>query len=115
MASEARTLPSSFRDPSGFLFDREGGLYRQVNRIYKDHYDQLLSSGLYKALTERGLLVRHDEIDISPPDPQLAYKIIKPRLVPFISYPSEGCFTQLKEAALAMLRIQKTTFEFWML
>ena len=114
MSNEPRTLPSSFRDPSGFLFDREGVLYRQVNRIYKDHYDQLLSSGLYKVLTERGLLVPHDEVDVSPPDPQLAYQVIKPRLVPFISYPYEWCFSQLKEAALAMLKIQKTAFDFGM-
>jgi len=103
--------PASFRDPSGFLFEREGGLYRQVNRSYQGDYDLLFSSGLYKALTERGLLVRHDETDVPPPDPQLAYKILKPQLVPFISYPYEWCFTQLKEAALATLKIQKTAFE----
>ncbi|MDH4272415.1 MAG: class I SAM-dependent methyltransferase [Candidatus Aminicenantes bacterium] len=114
MPNESQALPSSFRDPSGFLFEREGSLYRQVNFIYKDHYDQLLSSGLYKALTEREVLVHHDEVEISPPAPQLAYKIIKPRLVSFISYPYEWCFTQLKEAALVMLKIQKTAFDFGM-
>ncbi len=114
MPNEWQAQPSSFRDPSGFLFEREGGLYRQVNSVYKDHYDQLLSSGLHKALTERGLLVHHDEVDISPPDPPLAYKIIMPRVVSFISYPYEWCFTQLKEAALAMLKIQKTAFDFGM-
>jgi len=114
MPGEWRALPSSFRDPSGFLFEREGTLYRQVNRSYKDHYDLLLSSGLYKALTEQGLLVRHDEVDISPADPQLAYKIIKPQVVSFISYPYEWCFTQLKKAALATLKIQKTAFDLGM-
>ena len=114
MPGEWRALPSSFRDPSGFLFEREGELYRQVNRYYQDDYDLLLSSGLYKALTEQGLLVRHDEADISPPDPQLAYKIIKPQVAPFISYPYEWCFTQLNEAALATLKIQKTAFDFGM-
>src|SRR4030042_6611203 len=114
MPSESWTLPSSFRDPSGFLFEGEGGLYSAVHRIYKDHYDQLLSSGLYKALTERGLLVRHDEVDLPPPDPRLAYKVIKPQVFSFISYPYEWCFTQLKEAALATLKIQKTAFDFGM-
>ena len=114
MPNDSRILPSSFRDPSGFLFDREGALYRQVNRVYKDHYDLLVSGGLYRALTEQGLLVPHDEVEIPPPDPQLAYRVIKPRLVSFISYPYEWCFTQLKEAALATLRIQKTAFDFGM-
>jgi hypothetical protein len=114
MPNESQTLPGSFRDPSGFVFEREGRLYRQVNNVYKDNYDQLLSSGLYKALTEQGLLVRHGEVDLSPPDSHLAYKIIAPRRVSFISYPYEWCFTQLKEAALVMLKIQKTAFDFGM-
>jgi ribosomal protein L11 methylase PrmA len=114
MPGDEGALSSSFRDPSGFLFEREGVLYRQINRSYQDHYDLLLSSGLYKALTEQGLLVRHEELDISSPAPQLAYKIIRPQLVPFISYPYEWCFSQLKEAALATLKIQKTAFDFGM-
>jgi ribosomal protein L11 methylase PrmA len=114
MPNESPALPSSFRDPSGFLFNREGVLYRQVNRVYRDHYDLLLSSGLYKALTEQGLLVRHEEVDISSPDPQVAYKILRPQLIPFISYPYEWCFSQLKEAALVTLRIQKMAFDLGM-
>jgi hypothetical protein len=111
MPDESRTLPSSFRDPSGFLFEREGELYRQVNGVYREHYDHLLSSGLCKKLTEQGLLVPHEEVDLPPPDPERAYKILKPRRVPFISYPYEWCFSQLKDAALATLRIQKTAFD----
>jgi len=41
------TLGASFRDPSGFVFEREGVIYRQVNRSYAADYDRLLSSGLY--------------------------------------------------------------------
>jgi len=111
MPSDSPALPSSFRDPSGFLFERDGCLYRQVNKRYRDDYDLLFSSGLYKVLTERGLLVPHAEADVSPPDPDPAYKVIRPELVPFISYPYEWCFSQLKEAALATLKIQKTAFE----
>jgi hypothetical protein len=111
MPDETLTLPSSFRDPSGFLFKREGRLYRQVNGVYREHYDYLLSSGLYRKLTEEGLLVPHEEVDLPPPDPERAYRILKPRLVPFISYPYEWCFGQLKDAALATLRIQKTAFD----
>src|SRR5690606_1323025 len=36
-----------------------------------------------------------------------AYKVIQPHVVPFISYPYEWCFSQLKDAALLTLRIQK--------
>jgi hypothetical protein len=104
---EDRTHPGSFRDPSGFLFTRDGVLYRQVNVSYREHYDLLIQSGLYNNLTESGLLVRHEEAGISPADPRQAYKILKPERVPFISYPYEWCFSELKDAALATLEIQK--------
>jgi hypothetical protein len=39
MMSSQNNLASSFRDPSGFMFRRDGTLYRQVNKHYKDEYD----------------------------------------------------------------------------
>ena len=52
-----RRVGASFRDPSGFLFIRENVLYRQVNQVYRLHYDQLMSSQLYTRLVEAGLLI----------------------------------------------------------
>jgi hypothetical protein len=40
-----------------------------------------------------------------------AYKVIEPKLLPFITYPYEWCFSQLKDAALTTLAIQKKSFE----
>ncbi|MEW5819696.1 MAG: SAM-dependent methyltransferase [Cyanobacteriota bacterium] len=107
-------LNSSFRDPSGFLFFKNNVLYRQVNKIYKEDYDYLLSSGLYKSLVDSKLLVSHDEVDISIAKKENAYKVIKPELVPFISYPYEWCFSQLKDAALLTLQIQKKALDYGM-
>ena len=101
------TLDSSFRDPSGFLFIREGVLYRQVNRAYAENYARLMESGLYAKLVKAGLLIPHTEANIDPPAPELAFKVICPERVPFISYPYEWSFGQLKDAALATLSIQK--------
>ncbi len=56
-------LGASFRDPSGFLFTRQGNLYRQVNQSYQLHYDALMSSGLYERLVKGGLLIPHQEVD----------------------------------------------------
>ena len=111
---QSAKLGASFRDPSGFLFRREGVLYRQVNESYRDSYDQLVGSGLYQALIESGLLVPHEEIDVEPYDPGPAYRVIKPESVEFISYPFEWSFSQLKDAALATLKIQKKALEFEM-
>lgn len=101
---------SSFRDPSGHVFSRDGQLRRQVNESYAADYDHLMASGLYDALTRRGLLVQHDEVQ-EPPDRGQAYKVLQPELVPFVSYPFEWAFSQLKAAALATLAIQRAAVE----
>ena len=104
-------VASSFRDPSGFVFYNENQLYRQINTCYRHHYDQLISSGLYAALLSTGLLIQHDEVELTAPEPELAYKIIKPAHLEFISYPYEWCFSQLKAAALATLQIQEIALQ----
>ncbi|MBI2832065.1 MAG: class I SAM-dependent methyltransferase [Chloroflexi bacterium] len=108
----SQVVAGSFRDPSGFLFLQDGVLFRQVNAIYKENYDRMMGSGLYRNLTAAGLLIEHEEATIRPPRLELAYKVIRPELVPFISYPYEWCFSQLKDAALTLLRTQKTCLDF---
>jgi ribosomal protein L11 methylase PrmA len=98
---------SSFRDPNGFIFVREGALYRQVNQSYASEYSQLMESGLYNKLTEAGLLVPHVETDLPPAESALAFKVIQPEYISFISYPYEWSFGMLKAAARATLSIQK--------
>jgi len=108
-------VSSSFRDPSGFLFVAEdGNLYRQINITYQQNYEMLMSSGLYHKLSNTGFLVAHRETELSFRRDELAYKIIRPDLVPFISYPYEWCFSQLKDAALLTLSIQKMALEYGM-
>ncbi len=105
--SNSLPLPASFRDPSGFLFRRDGILYRQVNHSYSEHYDLLMDSGLYQGLVDARLLIPHQEVDIAPHDPELAYKVLCPEELRVISYPYEWSFSQLKDAALATLKIQR--------
>jgi hypothetical protein len=42
---------------------------------------------------------------------QNAYKVLKPKLIPFVSYPYEWCFSQLKDAALTTLKIQRIALD----
>ena len=100
-------VPGSFRDPSGSLFLLDGSIYRRVNPSYREHYDRLISSGLYENLAGAGLLVPHEEVEVSHALAIGAYKTLKPERIPFISYPYEWCFSQLKDAALTTLEIQK--------
>ena len=109
-------ISSSFRDPSGFLFIENGTLFRSVSRRYQQHYDHLIRSGLYNKLVEDGLLIPHREIDPGtiehfPESIEDNYKIIKPERVPFISYPYEWCFSQLQDAALTTIKIQKQALD----
>jgi len=98
---------ASFRDPSGFLFRRDGRLLRQVQASYAEDYDRLLGGGLYEELTGARLLVPHLELDGEPASRGDAYRILEPEPIRFISYPYEWCFSQLQDAALCTLEIQQ--------
>ncbi|HEY3862781.1 MAG TPA: SAM-dependent methyltransferase [Verrucomicrobiae bacterium] len=100
-----KAVGASFRDPSGCVVEHEGEFLRVVRPAYAENYDFLLKSGLYRVLTAQGLLIPHEEIE--QPAAEGVYKVLRPRQVPFISYPYEWCFSQLRDAALATLAIQK--------
>ena len=102
---------SSFRDPAGFVFTRDGVLYRQVNQQGRAEYELLMSSGLYDALVASGDLIAHEEVDPALAVAPDAHKVIRPQRVPFVSYPFEWSFAQLKDAALLTLRLQKTAMQ----
>ncbi len=114
MAEEKQNIAGSFRDPSGFLFKENGKIYRRINKVYTDDYEELMSSGLYNKLVENHLLIPHIETELKNADDDLLYKIIQPELVQFISYPYEWSFSQLKDAALTTLNIQKISMEYGM-
>ena len=106
---------ASFRDPSGFIFIKKGKISRAINFSYQKHYDLLISSGLYDRLTSENLLIHHHEIENDSPENQKIYKIIQPTNIEFISYPYEWSMSQLKDAALITLRIQKIALEYGMI
>lgn len=104
-------LGGSFRDPSGFVFTRDGVLYRQINELHREHWDRFLSSGLHDVLVERGHMVSADEVGSDLAAAPGAYKVLRPEPIPFISYPYEWSFGQLKAAALATLEIQNLALD----
>jgi hypothetical protein len=96
---------SSFRDPSGYVYYEGGAVFRQVNECYRPQYERLMASGLYEKLD--GLLIRHAEAADAAPRSADGFLVIKPEKIPFISYPYEWSFGQLKDAALLTLEIQR--------
>jgi len=96
-------IPASFRDPSGYVFRKDEQIYRTVNECYRENYD-LLMSELYGVLVGKKYLIPHEEVE--PSEFEYAYKIIKSVEIPFITYPYEWSFSQLKDASLLTLKIQ---------
>ena len=93
---------SSFRDPSGYIFTENGTILRAVNPVYFQQYRSLTDSGFYKKLFDNSLLIPHEEI--STGEDRI---ILKPKSIPFFSYPYEWSFGQYKHAALHTLKLQK--------
>ena len=100
----------SFRDCSGVVFWRNGKPFRQINPCYREQYQLMISSGLYKKLTDNSLLINHRETEESGIRGN-AFLVIEPEIVPLISYPYEWCFGQIKDAALTTLYVQLLALE----
>jgi len=106
---------TSFRDPAGQVFrDQKGRVFRQINQAGAEDFDLLLSSGLYDVLTQRHFMVSHKLVRGETRDKLVgpdAYQLIQPQKIPFVSYPFEWSFSQLRDAALLTLRIQLAALE----
>lgn len=106
-------INASFRDPNGRVFSFNNSIYREIYISYAEEYEKLMSSGLYNRLVSSGQLISHDEEVVFDKDASnKVYKTIQPEYLPFISYPYEWSFSQLKDAALLVLSIQRTALEF---
>ena len=102
---------TSFRDPAGFIFQEDGTLLRQVNKVYEPHFNRLCDSGLAQSLIDEKLLIGHEIVDGPVGEPHTVYRILKPERVDFISYPYEWSFSQYKDAALLTLEIQRRAID----
>jgi hypothetical protein len=98
--------PSSFRDPSGYIFLHDNEVYRRVNAVYFPQFRLLSESGLYDDLVASRSLVSHDVVEEHDD-----YLILRPDQIVLISYPYEWSFSQLQDAALLTLRIHLSALE----
>jgi hypothetical protein len=99
--------PASFRDPAGYVFRRDGVLYRAIQPMAVDDWTAFEERGLAAELVKHGLLVGHDAAPTELAPRPGAALVIRPREVGFISYPYEWAFSQLREAALLTLEVQR--------
>src|SRR5688572_27633111 len=106
------SLPSldqgSFRDPSGQVYEYNGRIFRTVNECARRAYEALRDAGVVTDLVDKRRLVQSVEVPSSAwpvSIPRAAY-LLEHQRIPFISYPYEWCFGELKAAALHHLNLQ---------
>lgn len=103
-----KRVAGSFRDPAGYVCEKDGKLFRVISNSYQADFEQFVGSGLYEKLCQRRLVIPFSDSQI---ESEWCWKTIQPQIIPFISYPYEWSFGQLKDAALATLDIQLAALE----
>lgn len=101
----------SFRDPAGYVLESGSHVYRTIRAPGSEDYTLFQDSGLAQELLRRRWIPAFSETSESVHD---SWKVLEVERLPWISYPYEWSFHQLKEAALLTLRIQKKALEFGM-
>lgn len=101
----------SYRDPAGFVFRREGVVFRQVDRSFAGDWQAYLDSGLYERLRDDRIVIPHEHADLELAAAPGAAAVILPQQLELISYPYEWSFSQLQDAALLTLRAQSLAAE----
>lgn len=73
-----------------------------------------MRSGLDNRLVETGRLIfpPHHEASLELAYSPNAYKVIRPEVIPFISYPYEWCFNPLKDATQLLCEKQESAMAF---
>jgi ribosomal protein L11 methylase PrmA len=104
--SGARRDGASFRDPSGFVFWREGRPYRQIQRSFAAEWDAFEASPLKQRLLADGRLIAYETVSVELAQAPGAHAVIRPERIDVVSYPYEWTFGGLREAALLTLDIE---------
>ncbi len=99
--------PASFRDPAGFVYKKDESIYRFVSNKYKEEFTSFITTGLYKELVAEGFIIPFEQIAENHFNDKEWFTTLKPNYIPFISYASEWCFDQLKDAALLTLKLSR--------
>ena len=97
---------ASFRDPSGFVFWRDGQPYRQVQQAFATEWDAFEASPLKGRLLAQGRLIPYESVGLELASTPDAHAVIRPQRIEFLSYSYEWTFGELREAALLTLDIQ---------
>jgi ribosomal protein L11 methylase PrmA len=105
-AGTVRRDPGSFRDPSGFVYRRDGAIHRQIQASFADRWTAVEATGMLGRLIADGKVLPYEDVPLELAAAPGAARVMKPAVVPFISYPYEWSFDQLRDAALLTLDLE---------
>jgi hypothetical protein len=106
----------SYRDKHGFVtIADDHRVYRYITHSYAKDYDQLIQSGLYQELVNRGWLIGHKESEMTETQQLNYYRILEPERIPLISYPSEWSVDQWRDVLERLLDINLLAIEYGMI
>jgi hypothetical protein len=97
---------ASFRDPSAFVFWRDGQPYREIRQSFATEWDAFEASPLKRRLLDQRRLIRYEPVGLHLATTPGAHAVIRPERIEFLSYPYEWTFGELRESALLTLDIQ---------
>ena len=105
--------PGSFRDHCGYVFHYGEEILRTILPSAKANYEAIRDAGIIAESVNEGFLVGTKELEKSDTPDMLndASYVVRHIKVPFISYPYEWSFYQLKVAALHHLKFQMFLLE----
>jgi ribosomal protein L11 methylase PrmA len=103
--------PASWRDPSGFVYLRDGVVHRQIAPSYAPDWEAFSASPLAARLVTEGKLLPWSEAGPDAAFDADAAAVIRPETLDFISYPYEWTFGELRDAALLTLDVELAALE----
>jgi len=108
MKSEQNIESSSFRDNFGNVYNYQDRILRSISSFGKSNYEFLKNSNILEDSIKAKYLIETKEIKkVEIPDFLLEFEhVLESQVVPFITYPYEWTFKQLKKAALHHLNFQ---------
>lgn len=95
--------PASFRDPSSTVYYRDGSVLRGLGGDAVRDWALLSKTQFFAKRQADGSIVRTTQVDDVDGAPEGTEVIVEHERIPFVSYPYEWTFSQLRDAALLHL------------
>lgn len=115
--NRSQRVRGSYRDPSGYVFFREGRVFRAIDDACFETLSKLETSGLLARWVERGLLVNSRFVN----EPSLRgcleaehpgyHRFLEHEPISPVSFPYEWSFSMLADAAVLTLDLQLEAIE----